>query len=988
MKKIILGKATRNSGKSWALWSKLADTFLTVLPPQLRRIWQISSLRKAATRLLLCLLLLTTSLLPLVAEGIFDGSQVVAQPPPVKVKAGSDSSAQQPFDAMIKDAKKVEGLFTLYHNSETRQVYLEIQPEQLNKQFLCFITLASGIGDAGILSGLPLGDFLFQLRRQQNKVEFVIPNINFRTHPGDPQARSVERSFSESILYSLPIKSIHPQRQSLLIDLGDLLMSDRRDLPGLASAIGTILGVSYSIDSDTSYFKQVKAFPLNVEIESVYGFSGDSDKAVNLPSLPDSRAFNLGVHYSFLEVPVNNGYRPRLADERVGYFLTAYKDVSNQNRREPFVRYINRWHLEKQNPTAPLSPPVKPIVFWIENTVPTEYREAIRKGVLLWNQAFEQAGFQNAIQVKQMPDNAQWDPADARYHTIRWSSSFESAFAGVGPSRTNPLTGEIIDADIIIDANIVRQMKQGYRVLVEQNQSVSSGGSNQTMHNPCAVGMFSRYLQGLGGELPVGGQGTQAGIPTDDLPMLVEQYRQQSRSSLLQRISSSDLCFGLESSKQFAVGAMALSLLQNGVATDVEEYVGQYLSFLTAHEVGHTLGLRHNFHGSTMLRPEELHDPEISRSKGLTASVMDYLPVNLAPPGQKQGDFFPVAVGPYDHWAIEYGYKPIGGANHSESQALADIAGRAPEPQLSYATDEDAFDILDPAANIFDLSSDMLRYSQWQLDNARALWKRLEGRLPLGGEGYGELRAMFDTVFGYYAQQVMNTTLYVGGQSFNRDTSGGMREVMADSQGRLPFELIPAEKQRAALTTLQKYVFAEDAFQFSPELLNKLAPSRWEHWGSQALMFPLDYPIGDRITFLQRFVLRVLFSPVRLTRLRDADLKGAQALALTLPELFDTLQKGIWTEVLESGDKVVKLSSFRRSLQREHLNILTAMVLRKTNSPEDARALAWYNLRELREAISKTVRKGGKKLDAYTLAHLEEARDRITKILNAQLPSN
>jgi hypothetical protein len=348
--------------------------------------------------------------------------------------SNEQSSEQQtlaPFEQVVQDAQKLEGLFTLYRNQATNKVYLEITPQQLDKKFLCFVTLASGLGEAGILSGMPIGDFLFQLRRTQNNVQFVIPNINFRTSPGDPQAGSVERAFSESILYSLPLKSIHPQRQTLLIDLGDLLMSEKRDLPGVKAILPMILGASYSIDEDKSYFKDVKAFPLNVEIASIYGFSSDNDSAVNyLPSVPDSRAFNLRIHYSFSEVPLNNGYRPRLADERVGYFLTAYKDFSDKSSREPFVRYINRWHLQKQIPTAPMSPPVQPIVFWIENNVPVEYRNAIREGVLEWNKAFEKAGFTEAIQVKQMPDNAKWDPADVRYNTIRWSSSFEPEFAG------------------------------------------------------------------------------------------------------------------------------------------------------------------------------------------------------------------------------------------------------------------------------------------------------------------------------------------------------------------------------------------------------------------------------------------------------------------------------------------------------------------------------------------------------------------------------
>lgn len=924
---------------------------------------------------------------------LFSLYQGLFLPYALSASAGKEQSAEhqalQPFEEVVKDAQKLEGMFTLYRNKATDKVYLEIKPQQLTKKFLCFVTLASGLGEAGILSGMPIGDFLFQLRRVQNTVQFVIPNINFRTRPGDPQAGSVERAFSESILYSLPIKSIHPQRQTLLIDLGDLLMSEQRDLPGVKSILPMLLGASYSIDTDKSYFKDVKAFPLNVEIASVYGFSSENDSSVNyLPSVPDSRAFNLRIHYSFSEVSLNNGYRPRLADERVGYFLTAYKDFSDNSSREPFVRYINRWHLQKQIPTAPISPPVQPIVFWIENNVPLEYRNAISEGVLMWNKAFEKAGFTGAIQVKQMPDNAKWDPADVRYNTIRWSSSFDPEFAGLGPSRTNPLTGEILDADILLDANIVRQVKQGYRSLVEQNRSLARSfqGQNGSNTNPCQFGMYSRYLKVLeNGDLKTGNSETSPGGIADDLPTLVERYQQQKRSSLSQLLSSSDMCFGLEASRQFAIGAMSMSLLENATPSspNLEDYVNQYIRFLTVHEVGHTLGLRHNFHGSTMLQPEDLNNTQLTRTQGLVASVMDYVPINLAPAGSVQGDYFSSLVGPYDDWAIEYGYKVIGGSLNprGELPALQQIASRAGEPQLAYAPDEDTVDDIDPAANAFDLSGNMLKYSQWQLENSKTMWKRLEKRTPFGEDGYNELRVMFDSVFGYYFQQVMNASLYVGGQSFSRIRPG-------DTKGKLPFVPIELSQQREALATLEKYVFAPDAFSFAPEFLNKLAPSRWEHWGSPALVFPLDYPIGDRITFLQRFVLRVLLSPVRLVRLRDAELKSAPETALKLPEVLDTVQKDVWKEVLQPTNKKMEISTFRRSLQREHLAILIGMVLRKTNVPEDARSLAWYELRQLREGLSKSIRNLDRKADAYTRAHLEETRDRISKVLNSQIQSN
>lgn len=885
------------------------------------------------------------------------------------------------YEELVDRYEKLEGMFTLYRDKETGQTLMEVQPEQLNKNFLCFITLESGIGEAGLISGIPIRDFVFQLRKQQDNIQFVLPNIKFRTDEFDPQARSIKRSFSDSVLYSLPIKATHPQKETLLIDLESLLIEDLK----LAS-LEEILPKDYSVDYTNSYISDGKAFPLNIELESVYGILNEYNTG-DLQSVPDSRAFNLRVRYSFSELPRNNAYIPRLADERVGYFISAYKDVSDNSRREPFVRYIKRWHLEKQIPSAPLSPPLEPITFWIENTVPIEYRDAIREGILMWNKAFEKAGFIDAIQVKQMPDDAAWDPADVRYNTIRWSTTFESWFRGIGPSRFNPLTGQILDADIVLDAGIIRDIKYGaIGSLVLQNQSFGKAFKTKDgkSYNPCVLDMYSGDLDNLETEAEVNISDQNNNIESIIPKSLQTQYLSSGKSSLSNSHSSEHLCFGWNSSQQLGVGAVAMNVLQNvrSYSTEIEKYVNQYLKYLTAHEVGHTLGLRHNFHGSTMLEPEQLHDTSITHTKGLVASVMDYVPVNLAPQGITQGDYFPVVVGPYDEWAVEYGYKPSGIASYiGERGFLQDIASRAVQPELSYAPDEDSYDILDPAANSYDLSKNTLVYSQWQLDNARNIWNSLEKRVPRNDESYSDIRVMFDMILSYYFRQIRNATLYVGGQSFNR-------ESIKNVNGRLPFEPISVEKQRQALEILDKYVFAEDAFQFSPDLLNKLAPSRWLHWGSPVVVFPLDYPIQDRVLLVQRRILRSLFSETRLTRMRDLEFKTTADNVLKLPELFDTLQNSIWKEILQPTGGAVEIYGMRRSLQREHLKLLISMVLRNRNVPEDARSLAWYELRQLDKDLEKAVKKRGKKMDDYTRAHLEETRDRIVKTLNAQLESN
>ncbi|BDA73220.1 hypothetical protein CAL7716_073860 [Calothrix sp. PCC 7716] len=864
----------------------------------------------------------------------------------------------EPFDEVTKDTQRSEGLFTLYRNKEKNKIYLEIKPEQLNKNFLATATLESGIGEGGIYSGMPLQDFLFYFKRVNNNLQFVVRNVNFRTREGDPQARSLARSFSDSVLYNIQLKSIHPERKTLLIDLGDILLTD---VSGLSASIGVGAG------GDQSYFGDAKAFPQNLEIESIMNFIGGGGssrgKELGLPNfdtLADSRGFTLRVHYSLSQLPDNN-YRPRLADERVGYFVTAYQDLSNDDRNDPFVRYINRWNLEKQDPSAAISPPKKPVVFWIDNAVPLEYRDAIRDGVLMWNQAFERAGFRDAIQVKQMPDNATWDPADIRYNTIRWINTVDGYFA-MGPSRVNPLNGEILDADILVDASFVRALKNDYRQIVQPNQVQNRTSISTLMQNRmlCANGLEARALGDKGDK----------GKP--------------DASNFLGRISrlagEYDLCYGMEAVNQFAFGKMAMTILPGALSTNeqIKTYIHEYLRLIIAHEVGHTLGLRHNFRGSTMLKPEEMNNTEVTHKRGLTTSVMDYIPPNIAPKGVKQGDYFPNMIGPYDEWVIKYGYTQIPvPTTGAEKPFLETMAKESSKPEYTYATDEDMLD-LDPTVNAWDNSGNVLLYSQWQLDNSRQLWDLINKRYPSDDRDYSEISEQFGTVLGNYFQNIFFTTKYIGGQSFYRVRAN-------EGDKRLPFQPIPVEKQRQALATLQKYVFAEDAFNFPPELLNKLAPSRWRHWGTRTRVGRLDYPIHDLVLFIQTSVLVDLLSGDRLSRIKDIELKSASDKALTIPELFDTLQEGIWTEVVKSKNREIKISSLRRGIQRQYLDLLTSMVLRKEQEriPEDARTIAWYKLKQLDEKLKSVDSK-----DEYTKAHILETRDRIDKVLSARIQSN
>ncbi|AFY70881.1 hypothetical protein Pse7367_2625 [Thalassoporum mexicanum PCC 7367] len=905
-------------------------------------------------------------------------------------KSATDDDLK-PFAEVIKDTEKQAGLFTIYAKDDYKKLYLELDPNQLDRNFLLVASLASGVGEAGLYRGLPVNDFLFQLRRVNNSIQLVLPNINFRASANDPQVRSVRQSFSDSVLASVPILSIHAQNSHLLIDFKQLL---NNDLANLNSRFAYVFDNSYSLSKDNSYIAVAKALPLNVETELVYQFASENPTKSRLfnRSLPDDRSFDLKVRYSISQLPDNsgyNGYVPRLADNRVGYFISAYKDFSTQGR-DSFVRYIERWHLQKQDPAAALSPPKEPIVFWIENTVPNEYRDPIREGALMWNHAFEKVGFKDAIVIKQMPDDATWDPEDVRYNTIRWFNSIDTAFA-MGPSRVNPLTGQILDADIIIDANIVKFTEGRYRDLVQQTEAIPFLPQvfTKLTGNPftCNTSDAMRSLQ------------SQLAHPNQAQANLLRRFQQAHQVDRQELPEAYEMCFGMAAAQELATGSLSMSLLQNALPSSKEsrDYVNQFLRELTAHEVGHTLGLRHNFRASAMLSPAELNDPAITKQKGLVASVMDYHPVNIAPSGTEQGEYFTSVVGPYDEWAIAYGYTPFEDViiPAQEQNQLNRIANRAPEADLAYATDEDTYGGLDPHTNLFDLSNDLVTYAQWQMDNARQMWRKIETRYPGRGESYDDVRVAFDRVFNYYFRNAMFLPNYIGGQRFNRYKSG-------DAVGRLPFEPIPASKQREALAVINKNVFAADAFDFSPEFLNRLAPSRWSHWGETPSFSAYTYPIHERIKFLQTIVLADLLSADRLARLRDNELKTSPGQALTLPELFSTLQQQIWSEL--SSGQLESINSIRRSLQRQHMNILISIALRPSNldsaadladavaliytagAPEDARAIARYQLRQLKADLEGVM--GRRNLDDYTRIHLSESRDRIAQALNASLNTN
>jgi hypothetical protein len=874
------------------------------------------------------------------------------------------------FNTVMRGAKEHDGFFKLHQKDDL--LYCEILPQQFNQPWICSISVARGGGLGGHMLNFQ-EEWVLSFRRVGDKVFLIRRNVHFKQNPGAPIGKAVETSYTDSVLMALRIVTINQMRQGVVINLNDVFLSNFAELP---------FGM---LDPNRSTWHKIKTFPHNNELQLEATFAGGGRFGRMGGGTIDGRGNTVIIHYGMVQMP-DGGYHPRMADDRVGYFLTAQKDFNSDSKETSFVRYVRRWRIEPSEAIDPKNPnklvaPKKKLVYWIEKSVPNEYRAYVREGILEWNKAFEKLGFRDVIEVRQQEDNepsSDFDPEDIRYNTFRWIT-LDAGYA-MGPSRANPLTGELIDADIVFDSSMVRFWKMEY-------QQITSNG--EAYESPSLIRDYRRGLNLL--EHPL----FQRQLAMDgwsDKPKSAAEFHEMRMQAI-----QSGFCQCC-SHKKYELGLAAMALAARGLLKPgekvPEELIGQAIKEVTMHEVGHTLGLRHNFKASTMLKNDQLHDTSITRKQGLVGSVMDYSPVNIAPKGVKQGDYFTTTIGPYDYWAIEYAYKPVQG---NEAEELAKIASKIAQPGHEYGTDEDLMLNSDPNINVWDLGADPMKFGQERMLLAEELLKDLHNRIVDKGEGYQRARVALGLLLRQYGDAAYLTVQHVGGEYVHRDHKG-------DDKGRDPLEPVAGAKQREALKFLQEHILAEKSFQFSPQLLKKLGVERWSHWG--AGMSSPDYPLYDRILGIQRIVLDHLLDPSVLRRVQNNTVKAEKdEQPLVIAEIFRSLTDGVWNETPNGAAKEAKHASsvIRRNLQRQHVKDLSNLVLgEKAGSttmfgmaffggsgspPPDARSLARMHLREINKRIESAL---GEKaaVDETTRAHLEECHERITKVLNASMQVN
>lgn len=789
---------------------------------------------------------------------------------------------EKSFAKSIEGTERIEGLLDVYQHQENGKVFLAVKPEQLGQEFIYTAITTDGVVEGGHFRGAFLENRIVSIRRHFERLEFVSENTAFYFDPDNAVSKASEANISSAILATQDIIAEDEATGTLLIAMDDVLLGENllqvkptanpEQKPGDAFSLG-------ELSKTKSKVTEIKSYPDNTDWMVEYVYENPSPAAQGEAEITDSRYVSIGIQHSFIRVP-DNSYQPRFDDSRIGYFTDTITDLTSMSHT-PYRDAIHRWHLEKSNPAAALSDPVEPIVFWIENTTPEEYRNLIRNAALAWNQSFEKAGLSNAVQVKVQPDDAEWDAGDIRYNVLRWTSSPNPPFGGYGPSFVNPRTGQIIGADIMLEYSFLTN-----RVRLE------------------------KVLRGLAFEQPISQVGGQDFFCS--------------------------LGHNLQMSNLFATQAL------QGVSAGSElreQMISDSMHYLILHEIGHTLGLNHNMKASQMLDSEQLFDTELVEARGLAGSVMDYPAVNIAPPGKSNTRFYNVRPGPYDDWAIEFGYSTALADLAQEANRLDVIAQRSTQPGLEFGNDADDMRSpgkgIDPRVNIGDLSSDPIAYAADRLDLIDQVMSKLIENSVTEGESYQELHDAYLSLLVQFSGSANTLSRYIGGVYVNRAMAGQAGE-------QVPFVPVDLDDQKRAMSVLSERVFSPGAFSATEQLYSHL---RQQRRGFDFFVVTEDPKVHEWTLGAQKGVLDHVLHPVVLKRMTDSRLYGNEYNVATM--------MGDLTDAVFAADLSKQVNTFRQNLQLEYVNRLIAMTTGESKAGYDypTQSAALYHLQRIEKMV-------------------------------------
>jgi hypothetical protein len=806
------------------------------------------------------------------------------------VKPASDSAKtpapkKQTVADKTKGQKKNEGLFTLYQDTATGSVQMYIRKDQLEKEFIYQSFSISGPTSLFLNQSMHRATAVFKIKKAFDKLEFSIVNTNQYYDKNNPVSKTAEVDKPEAVFFS--DKFSLEDSLGYLVNGDALFLSEKLDpvKPIFAPSPFTMMMFNLGMLNPTkSKYAQLRSFSDNTDVVVDLSYDNPTTLADGGPDVADPRYVRVRMQHSFISMPKND-FTPRRDDPRVGFFMQERNDQTSISP-VPYKDMINRWDLKKKDPNAALSEPVEPLVYWIENTTPYEYRQIIYEAGMKWNEAFEKAGFKNALQMKIQPDDAKWDPADIHYNVIRWVSSAQPSYGAIGPSFVNPRTGQILGADITVE-----------------------------WYSGSATAIYDELFNGFAA------QSTEAPLPG------------------LTMKSHQNCTLAAELKAQYTAGLTTLEM--TGAAdAEIKAMHKQFLIYLIMHEMGHTLGLNHNMKASNMLSPAELHNTSITHSIGLMGSVMDYPSINVALDRSKQGDYYTTKAGPYDLWAIEYGYRQF--APGEEEAGLTKILSRSTDPKLTFGNDGDDMRApgkgMDPRVNVNDMSNDPITYAEERFKLVNSLMGKLVQKYSKPGQSYAELRSRYGILNAQRRDMINAVSRFVGGVYVDRSFPD-------QNSGNKPYTPVALATQKKAMDLLSKYVFAPNVFDADAQVFPYLQMQRR---GYNQPTGGEDYKITANLTNLQvGGTLAHILSPATLQRITNSRLYGNQYSAA---DVMNDLVKGIFDADINGNVNV-----YRQYLQTSFVR--GAASLTGDNSPLDnvSKAAALYTLKKLRTKLAAAV---------------------------------
>ena len=797
---------------------------------------------------------------------------------------------------LTKSSRKYPGLFTVYEDTTTGALQLQIRESQIGKEYIYFTHTVNAPVSAGTYRGNYRGSSVLSIQKHFDKIEIISENTAYYFDPQNALSRAAEANISPSILVSEKIAARNDSTGNILIKADGIFLTEalhrvNRTQNRKNFSLGKLSKIKTKCLS-------IKNYPKNTDFIIAYTYENPNPKGGG-DGITDARNVTITLQHTLIEMPKND-YQPRFDDPRVGYFSTQVTDLTSKSAT-PYRDLIHRWHLKKKDPKAKYSEPAVPITYWIENTTPKELRPTIKKAAIAWNIAFEAAGFKNAVQIKQQPDDADWEAGDIRYNVLRWTSSPNPPFGGYGPSFVNPRTGQILGADVMLEFAFL---------------------TNSLRYDK----LFDNATPNADSDIP--------------------QY-----CSLGHELHASNL---------FGTQALRVS---GASKIEVDALLKDSVYYLILHEIGHTLGLNHNMKSSQLHTPAQLHDKSRTGKLGLTGSVMDYPGVNLALPGKKQGHYYTTRPGPYDIWAIEFGYSPGRDNVKDEQKRLEKILARSTEPELMFGNDADDMRSsnrgIDPRVMIYDLSSDAIAHATGRIELVNDVKNKILAKYDKPGNTYHELRSAYLILSAQHRNAATVLSRYIGGIYVDR-------AVIGQPGATRPFTPVALTDQKRAMDALAKYVLSPKAFDMPPGLYNHLQKQRRGFGFSRA---PEDPKIHDRIIGIQQRVFSHLLHPTVQARLLDTALYGNE---YALSDMMSDL-----TDAVFAADAEGTVNSFRQNLQAEYVNQLINIIDPESKRIYASRAIALHNLKAIQSML-----KTKKTTDASTEAHTGYILHRIEQALD------